>query len=358
MENLELMEFYQGKSVFVTGHTGFKGSWLCSILLTLGAQVHGYALPPEENSLFKLCGLNESMDSCLGDVRDESRLAAAFQQAKPDIVFHLAAQPLVQQGYQSPALTYETNVMGTVRLLDCVRQSSRVGSVVNVTTDKVYRNEEWVWGYRETDVLGGHDPYSNSKSCSELVTHCYQGSFFSESNVGISTVRAGNVIGGGDFSPNRIVPDCIRAALQQQPVQLRNPYSTRPYQHVLEPLFAYLLVAQRQYQNPQVAGSYNVGPEKADCVSNAQLAQLFCESWGEGMRWEAASNEAFFPEARLLQLDCSKIQEAFGWQPHWNVRTAIDKTVEWAKAHRSGADMLPLMQRQIEEYNTGGGKHA
>ena len=356
MENLEIREFYRKKRVFVTGHTGFKGSWLCQVLLNMGAEVYGYALNPEENSLFELCHMKDSIRSVIGDIRDEGSLQAAFRQARPDVVLHLAAQPLVQEGYQNPALTYDTNVMGTVRLLDCVRQSDSAGSVVNVTTDKVYRNEEWVWGYRETDVLDGHDPYSNSKSCSELVTHCYRSSFFARSDVGISTMRAGNVIGGGDFAQNRIIPDCVHAAMKGQPVFLRNPFSVRPYQHVLEPLFAYLLVAEEQYRNPQAAGCYNVGPDREDCISNGELAQLFCESWGEGMSWSASSNEGFFPEANLLRLDCAKISGAFGWKPRWRIRKAVEKTVEWAKAYRDGGDIVQLMERQIGEYERGDSK--
>ena len=358
MENVEGLEFYRNKHVFVTGHTGFKGAWLCRILLELGAEVYGYSLAPEENGLFELCHIKDEISSVIGDVRDEAALQAAFHRAKPDIVLHLAAQPLVQEGYQNPALTYETNVMGTVRLLDCVRRSDTVGSVVNVTTDKVYRNEEWFWGYRETDTLDGHDPYSNSKSCSELVTRCYQVSFFSQSDVGISTMRAGNVIGGGDFAPNRILPDCIRAAMEGRPVFLRNPSAARPYQHVLEPLFAYLFVAQQQYRNPQAAGCYNVGPGSEDCISNAELAQLFCESWGEEMRWKILPNAKFFPEARLLRLDCAKINGAFGWKPRWDIRKAVEKTVEWAKAHRDGGDIIRLMEGQINEYRLEGGDDA
>ncbi len=358
MEDLEIREFYRNKRVFVTGHTGFKGAWLCQILLNLGAEVYGYALAPEKDSLFALCNMKDSLRSVIGDIRDEGALQLAFRQANPDIVLHLAAQPLVQEGYQNPALTYDTNVMGTVRLLDCARQNDTVGSVVNVTTDKVYQNEEWAWGYRETDVLNGHDPYSNSKSCSELVTHCYRVSFFAQSDVGISTMRAGNVIGGGDFAPNRLVPDCVRAAMKGKPVFLRNPFSVRPYQHVLEPLFAYLLVAQEQYRTPQAAGCYNVGPGREDCISNGELARLFCESWGEGMSWSAASNEEFFPEANLLRLDCAKISAIFGWKPRWDVRKAVEQTVEWAKTHRDGGDILRLMEQQIDEYERGGSKDA
>lgn len=354
MENLEMMEFYRGKRVFVTGHTGFKGSWLCRILLKLGAEVYGYALAPEAVNLFDICGVKDFMQFVIADIRDEKNLMAAFREARPDIVLHLAAQPLVQEGYHNPALTYETNVMGTVRVLECVRQSESVGSAVNVTTDKVYRNEEWVWGYRETDVLDGHDPYSNSKSCSELVTHCYRDSFFSGKPVGISAMRAGNVIGGGDFAKNRIMPDCVRAALAKRPVFLRNPDAVRPYQHVLEPLFAYLMVAQRQYQNPEKAGDYNVGPDKEGCVSSRELAQMFCDAWGEGMRWEAPPHTDRFREADMLRLDCSKITSEFGWRPRWGIRTAVEKTVEWTREYMNGGDVSGIMERQIDEFISGG----
>ncbi|WP_200814922.1 CDP-glucose 4,6-dehydratase [Scatolibacter rhodanostii] len=354
MENLEQVDFYRNKRVFVTGHTGFKGSWLCQILLELGAEVYGYALDPEKNSLYQLSRLGDSVRSTIADIRDISSLQDAFHQARPDVVFHLAAQPLVQQGFLDPVLTYDTNVMGTVHLLDCVRHNDSVGSVVNITTDKVYRNEEWVWGYRETDALGGHDPYSSSKSCSELVTQCYQDSFFSQSHTGISSMRAGNVIGGGDFAANRIIPDCIRAALEKQPVFLRNPSATRPYQHVLEPLFAYLLVAEQQYCNPKMSGSYNVGPAKEDCINNLELVRLFCESWGEDMSWKISSNAEFFPEANLLQLDCSKMAGTFDWKPHWNVKQAVEKTVEWTKGYHNGEDVRQLMKKQMDEYRAGG----
>lgn len=357
MENLEMMEFYRGKRVLVTGHTGFKGSWLCRILLKLGAEVSGYALAPTGENLFDICGAEASIRSVIGDIRDEAALLAAFRDARPDVVLHLAAQPLVQEGYRNPALTYDTNVMGTVRVLDCVRQSQSVGSVVNVTTDKVYRNEEWIWGYRETDILDGHDPYSNSKSCSELVTHCYKDSFFPGKSIGISTLRAGNVIGGGDFAKNRIIPDCIRAALAKQPVFLRNPVATRPYQHVLEPLFAYLLVAERQYRNPEKAGAYNTGPEKEGCVSNRELAQMFCDAWGEGMHWEAPPHTDCFPEANVLRLDCSKIAAEFGWKPRWGIRKAVEKTVEWTREYMAGGDMDRMMERQIDEFILGGGEN-
>ena len=244
-------EFYKGKRVFVTGHTGFKGSWLCKILANAGAEVTGYSLnPPTNPSLFEIAGIENDIHSIIGDIRDFDALKAAFDEAQPEIVLHLAAQPIVRDSYKDPRYTYETNVIGTVNLLECIRQSSFVKSVLNVTTDKVYHNNEWVWGYRENEPLDGFDPYSNSKSCSELVTHSYKNSFFTDGTVAVSTARAGNVIGGGDFANDRIIPDCVRAMAAKQVIGVRNPYSTRPYQHVLEPLAVYLMIAQKQYEDP------------------------------------------------------------------------------------------------------------
>lgn len=358
MENLELGRFYRGKRVFVTGHTGFKGSWLCRILLQLGAEVTGYALAPEGKNLFELTGVEKEMRSLTGDIRSHSDLQAAYDMARPDVVLHLAAQPLVQEGFRTPRYTYEVNVLGTVNLLECLRGEDRTVSFVNVTTDKVYSNREWCWGYRESDTLDGHDPYSNSKSCSELITGCYRHSFFSDSQVVLSTLRAGNVIGGGDFAANRLLPDCVRAVEQGKPVILRNPAATRPYQHVLEPLLAYLMVAAEQSRRPEAAGSYNVGPGEDGCVSNQTLARLFCQAWGEGAEWKAAKSADLYQEANLLRLDCSKIAARFGWKPRWTVKTAVDKTVEWAKARRDGEDIAEVMDRQLKEYLTGGQSNA
>ncbi|MBQ1424053.1 MAG: CDP-glucose 4,6-dehydratase, partial [Lachnospiraceae bacterium] len=266
-------DFYRGRKVLITGHTGFKGTWLSAILLAAGADVTGYALdPPTDPSLFDLAGMKERMNSVTGDVRDLPHLLAVFAEVQPEIVFHLAAQPIVRESYRDPVGTYATNVMGTVNILEAVRQTASVRSFLNVTTDKVYENREWAWGYRETDPLDGYDPYSNSKSCSELVTHSYKKSFFAERHCEISTARAGNVIGGGDYAADRIIPDCIRAAEKQEPIVVRNPFSTRPYQHVLEPLSAYLMIAERQYEEPEKAGYYNVGPEDKDCVTTGELA--------------------------------------------------------------------------------------
>ena len=353
MQNLsieELKEFYQGRSVLVTGHTGFKGSWLCRILTLAGAQVTGYALkPPTDPSLFAAAGLEETMNSAEGDIRSMEDLLAVFKLAQPEIVFHLAAQPIVRDSYKDPLYTYETNVMGTVHVLECIRRTGTVKSFLNVTTDKVYENREWEYGYRECDPLDGYDPYSNSKSCSELVTHSYRKSFFSDASCAISTARAGNVIGGGDFANDRIIPDCIRAAARKEEIVVRNPYSTRPYQHVLEPLGAYLTIAMRQYQDPSFAGYYNVGPDDCDCVTTGELTDLFCQAWGEGIRWVNRSDGGPH-EASFLKLDCSRIKKTFGWRPRYHVKEAVEKTVEWSRAYLEGQDVREEMDRQILEF--------
>lgn len=344
------LSFYQGKKVFVTGHTGFKGSWLCRMLAGAGASVTGFSLePPTEPSLFRIAGIENDVRSVIGDVRDMAALKAAFDEAQPEIVLHLAAQPIVRESYRNPAYTYETNVMGTIHLLECVRNSSTVRSFLNVTTDKVYRNREWPWGYRENDELDGFDPYSNSKSCSELVTHSYRNSFFADGRVAVSTARAGNVIGGGDFASDRIIPDCIRAAEKGEPIAVRNPYSTRPYQHVLEPLYAYLMIAARQMQDGRCAGYYNVGPDDADCFQTGALVELFVRRWGEGMKWIDRSDGGPH-EAGFLKLDCSLLKSTFGWKPRWNLETAVAMTVEWSKIWLAGGDARACMDRQIQAF--------
>lgn len=346
----ELREFYQGKSVLVTGHTGFKGSWLCRILTLAGAKVTGYALePPTSPSLFQAAGLEETMDSVTGDVRDLENLQQTFNRVQPQIVFHLAAQPIVRDSYKNPVYTYETNVMGTVNVLECVRLTDSVKSFLNVTTDKVYENREWEYGYRECDPLDGYDPYSNSKSCSELVTHSYQKSFFQDGQCAISTSRAGNVIGGGDFANDRIIPDCVRAAGKKEDIIVRNPHSTRPYQHVLEPLAVYLTIAMRQFGDQQFCGYYNVGPDDCDCVTTGELTDLFCRIWGEGLKW-VNRYDGGPHEANFLKLDCSKIKRVFGWTPRYHVQEAIEKTVEWSKAYLAGEDMRAVTDRQIKEF--------
>ncbi len=344
------LNFYAGKRVLVTGHTGFKGSWMCKVLKKLGAEVTGYSLtPPTDPSLFEISNAANGINSCIGDIRDFESLKACFDKAKPEIVLHLAAQPIVRDSYKDPKYTYETNVMGTVNILECVRLSDSVKSFLNVTTDKVYKNNEWEWGYRENEPLDGFDPYSNSKSCSELVTHCYKDSFFADNRIAISTARAGNVIGGGDYANDRIIPDCIRAALEHRDIIVRNPHSTRPYQHVLEPVMAYLMIAAKQYEDVSYAGYYNVGPDEVDCFKTGNLVDLFCNVWGEGMKW-INRYDGGPHEANFLKLDCSKLKTVFGWTPCWNLGDAIKYTVEWTKTLRDGSDIEACMDAQIDTF--------
>ena len=354
MDDLEkIIPFYRDKKVFITGHTGFKGAWLSYILANAGAIITGYALPaPTEPNLFGLINLEQRVQSVIGDIRDFKALNSAYTKAAPDIVFHLAAQPIVRESYKNPVYTYETNVMGTVNILECVRNSVGTKSFVNITTDKVYKNNEWEWGYRENEPLDGFDPYSNSKSCSELVTHSYRNSFFDNGTIAISTARAGNVIGGGDFAKDRIIPDCVRSVIKGEPVLVRNPNSIRPYQHVLEPLFAYLLIAKKQLEDRRYAGWYNVGPVDSDCVSTETLVGLFCSSWGDGARWE--SGQVNGPhEANFLKLDCSKIKSVFRWVPRWHISEAIEKTCEWTRVWANGGDVQKVMDKQIMDYVEG-----
>ena len=346
-----MLNFYKGKKVFVTGHTGFKGSWLCKILANAGAEVYGFSLlPPTEPSLFNIANIEQDITSVIGDIRIFNSLKTAFDMAQPEIVFHLAAQPIVRDSYKDPVYTYETNVMGTVNILECIRQSDCVKSFLNVTTDKVYENKEWQWGYRENEPLDGFDPYSNSKSCSELVTHSYKNSFFADGKVAISTARAGNVIGGGDFANDRIIPDCVRAFEKGEDIIVRNPHSTRPYQHVLEPLFAYLMIAKAQYENIKYADYYNVGPDDCDCVTTGQLVDLFVKHTNNKINCLNICEENAVHEANFLKLDCSKLKSTFNWAPHWHIDKAIEKTVEWTKCYLEQGDIRKCMDSQIEEY--------
>ncbi len=349
------LEFYKGKKVFITGHTGFKGTWLCRILILAGASVTGYALePPTVPSIFEQTKTADQMKSILGDILDRDKLKAAMREVAPDIVFHLAAQPIVRTSYRDPAGTYETNVMGTVNVLEAVRATPCVRSFVNVTTDKVYRNKEWFWGYREDEELCGFDPYSNSKSCSELITYSYANCFFTgEDAAAVSTARSGNVIGGGDYATDRIIPDCIRAAEGGKEIILRNPDSTRPYQHVLECLSGYLLLARRQYEDKALAGSYNFGPDDGSCVTTGELAALFCGAWGGGASWRSEREEDAPHEAGFLKLDCSKSKSVLGWKPRWDIRTAVTKIVGWEKAVQGGMPAADATDRQIKEYFEG-----
>lgn len=350
MKNGFDLSFYKGKRVLLTGHTGFKGSWMSRVLVNAGAVLTGYSMdPPTDPNLFSLCDVEERMNSVIGDIRDLEHLKKVFEEARPEIVIHMAAQPIVRDSYKYPVYTYETNVMGTVNVLECIRLSDCVKSFVNVTTDKVYKNNEWAWGYRENEPLDGYDPYSNSKSCSELVTHSYKSSFFEDGRVAISTSRAGNVIGGGDFANDRIIPDCVRAAEKGSDIVVRNPHSTRPYQHVLEPVMAYLMIAAKQYEDGSYADYYNVGPDDLDCVTTGDIVDMFCNKWGEGMKW-INQYDGGPHEANFLKLDCSKLKTTFRWSPRWNVSEALDKVVEWTKVYLAHGDIPQIMDRQIEEY--------
>ena len=348
------LSFYREKRVLVTGHTGFKGTWLCKMLVNAGATVTGYSLePPTTPNLFSISGLGNKMKSVIADIRDFDRLKVSFAEAQPEIVLHLAAQPIVRESYKDPRYTYETNVMGTVNLMECVRLNPCVKSVLNVTTDKVYKNNEWCWGYREDEPLDGFDPYSNSKSCSELVTHSYINSFFADRDIAVSTARAGNVIGGGDFANDRIIPDCVRAMKAVEKIGVRNPYSTRPYQHVLEPLAVYLTIAAKQFEDKRYAGFYNVGPDDCDCVTTGDLVDLFCKHWGDGAKWVNQVEKNAPHEANFLKLDCSKIKSTFGWKPRWNIDECMKYTTRFYKSWLAGEDIPKEMDREIKEFING-----
>lgn len=362
------LDFYKNKKILITGHTGFKGSWMCKALVNAGAQVTGYALKaPTEPSLFAMCGVGSQMNSVEGDIRDRKHLLQVFEEVKPEIVIHMAAQPIVRDSYKDPVYTYETNVMGTVNICEAVRRTPSVKSFVNVTTDKVYLNKEWQWGYRENEELNGFDPYSNSKSCSELVTSSYKNSFFTDEEYqkqynqdapAVSTCRAGNVIGGGDFANDRIIPDCIRAVSAGKEIVVRNPYSTRPYEHVLEPVMAYLMIAAAQYEDKSLASSYNVGPDDSDCWTTGELVQLFCDKWNAAVSDATGLNKASWVnkhdggphEANFLKLDCSKLKTTFDWKPSWNVDKTMEKIVEWSVGYLQGEDVSQIMDRQIAEF--------
>lgn len=356
---MELKEFYTNKKILVTGHTGFKGSWLCKVLSLMGANVVGYALDaPTKPALFTLCGVEREIKSIRGDIRNLEYLLKVMKEERPEIVIHMAAQPIARVSYNQPVYTYETNVMGTVNILEGIRQTESVKSFLNVTTDKVYLNREWEWGYRENEELNGYDPYSNSKSCSELVTSCYQKSYFNSIHenarrTAISTSRAGNVIGGGDFASDRIIPDCVRAINSNADIVIRNPYSIRPYQHVLEPIMAYLLIAAKQYEDIKYAGAYNIGPNEEDCITTGEIATLFCEKWrlltGRKLGW-ISQYDGGPHESVFLKLDCSKIKNTLEWKPCWGIEAAIEKAVEWTKAYYEGMSVEKCMMKQIGEY--------
>ena len=345
------LDFFKGKRALMTGHTGFKGSWMSRILVDAGADLTGFSLePPTLPNLFQLSGVESNMNSVIGDIRNLDTLMKVFNEVQPEIVIHMAAQPIVRDSYKDPVYTYETNVMGTVNILECVRKTNSVKSFLNVTTDKVYKNNEWEWGYRENEALDGYDPYSNSKSCSELVTHSYKNSFFMDREIAVSTARAGNVIGGGDFANDRIIPDCIRAVEQGKDIIVRNPHSTRPYQHVLEPVMAYLMIVKEQYENLDLQGYYNVGPDEADCVTTGDLVDMFCAKWDKTAKW-VNQYDGGPHEANFLKLDCSKLKKTFGWSASWGISEALDKTIEWTKVYLSHGNIPQIMNKQIREFN-------
>lgn len=353
--------FWQGKKVFVTGHTGFKGAWLSLWLTQVGADVTGYALqPPTNPNLFDLCGLTHNMDSHIGDVRDYEKLLSVMKMAAPEIVLHLAAQPLVRESYKNPVETYAVNVMGTAHLLEAVRQLDSVRAVVNITTDKCYENKEWVWGYRENESMGGYDPYSNSKACSELVTAAFRSSFFNpqeyeQHGVAIATARAGNVIGGGDWAADRLIPDFIRAIEAKQKIQIRNPQAIRPWQHVLEPLGGYLMLAERLYtEGATFAEGWNFGPEDSDAKPVAWIVQQLCQLWGENAEYEIDSGEHPH-EANYLKLDCSKAKMRLNWHPQWHLQEALVRIVAWNKAYQGQQDMKAVCLQQIADYTKARG---
>lgn len=348
---IHMKNFYRDKNILITGHTGFKGAWLSEILVGWGADIHGFSLnPPTEPNLFEILELNSKIDSYIGDIRDLEELKLKFDEINPEIVIHMAAQPLVRESYKNPVYTYETNVIGTVNICECVRCTDSVKSFLNVTTDKVYENKEKQEAYKEDEKLDGFDPYSNSKSCSEIITHSYNNSFFKNLNIAVSTARAGNVIGGGDFAKDRIIPDCVKSALANENISIRNPYSTRPYQHVFEPLNAYLTIVKNQYENIEYAGYYNVGPNDDDCITTGDLADLFCNHWGNGLKWINDSEENAPHEANFLKLDSTKIRNIFNWQPKWGIEKAIEKTVEWTKAYANSENIIEFSDNQINEY--------
>lgn len=346
--------FWRGKKVFVTGHTGFKGSWLALWLQNLGASVKGFALaPPTTPALFNEARIADGMESEIGDIRDLAAITASMKAFNPDILIHMAAQPLVRLSYREPVETYATNVMGTVHVLEAARQCVNLRTIVNVTTDKCYENREWEWGYRENEPMGGHDPYSNSKGCSELVTAAYRSSFFNTpDNAVLGSARAGNVIGGGDWAEDRLIPDILRAFERQHPVVIRNPLATRPWQHVLEPLSGYLVLAERLYsEGATFAQGWNFGPRDEDVQPVEWILDHMVKRWGQGASWRL-DNSLQPHEAQLLKLDISKARAVLKWSPHWSLAQALDSIVDWHQAWLTGANIQLKTLDQINQYQS------
>lgn len=357
VENMVDMSFWAGKEVLLTGHTGFKGSWLALWLQTMGAKVIGYALPPPTNpSIFVAANVVKGMTSLEGDVRDFPALAKVFEKYQPEIVIHMAAQSLVRHSYNNPIETYATNVMGTVHLLEAARMAGGVRAIINVTSDKCYENSEWVWGYRENEAMGGHDPYSSSKGCAELVTAAYRNSYFNPGNiaehqVALASVRAGNVIGGGDWAADRLIPDIMRAIVQGKPVHIRNPHAIRPWQHVLEPLSGYLMLAERLCkEGAAFSEAWNFGPNDEDAKPVSWIAERLTRIWGAGASWVLHGGDHPH-EAHHLKLDCSKAKSRLDWQPRWHLEETLGAIVEWHHAHQRGKDMREATLQQIAKYN-------
>jgi CDP-glucose 4,6-dehydratase len=344
--------FWRGKRVLVTGHTGFKGGWLTLWLAHLGADVKGVGLPPTtQPNLFEAAKIEGYCHHTVADIRDRRALADCFTEARPEIVFHLAAQPLVRESYLHPVETYATNVMGTVHVLEAARQVGTVKAIVIVTTDKCYENREWVWGYREDEPMGGYDPYSSSKGCSELVTSAYRRSFMREAGIALASARAGNVIGGGDWATDRLIPDILRAIAKGEPVRIRYPHAIRPWQHVLEPLSGYLALAERLREDGQeVAEAWNFSPVEEDARPVHWIADYLTQAWGDGASWVQDGGEHPH-EAQYLKLDSSKSRARLGWRPRWSLPVALDRIVAWHRASLEGADLATTCLAQIEDYS-------
>ena len=349
-------DFYSGRRVLITGHTGFKGSWLSILLSWLGAEVHGYALKPNTiPSLYELANVDQLVSSTIGDIRDYALLLKTITRVQPEVIIHMAAQPLVRESYKNPRETYEINVMGTVNLLEAVRQVESIRAVLNVTTDKCYENKEWHWGYRENEPMGGYDPYSNSKGCSELVTSSFRSSFFNPKEyknhgVALASARAGNVIGGGDWADDRLIPDFIRSITRGQKVKIRSPYAIRPWQHVLEPLSGYLTLCEKLYTaGTAFAEGWNFGPDDRDAKNVEWITKKICELWGESASFEIDTNPQPH-EASYLKLDCSKAKAELDWTPIWNIETTLKSIVVWNKALLAGENMRTVTEKQIMDY--------
>lgn len=340
-----MVDFWKNKKVLITGHTGFKGTWLTLWLIKLGAKITGYSLEKYPNDLlFKECELNTKIKDTRGDISDFDKLASVFRKAKPELVFHLAAQPLVREAYKKPHYTFETNVLGTVNMLECIRLTDSVKSSVIITSDKVYENKEWIWGYRENDIIGGRDPYSCSKSCTEFIVKSYEKSY----NINLVTARAGNIFGGGDYSKDRLIPDCVKAITKNKPVVIRNPNSVRPWQHVLDPTYGYIQLAEQLYNN-KASGAWNFGPQLDSILSVKRIVDMFIKKWGSG-KWIDGSDNSEHYEAKTLSLDISKSYFLLNWKPRLNVDEALNLTVDWYKNYSKGA--YALCMKQIQEYES------